>query len=64
MTLLSAVVVENLAQFAREGFGLTGVSGLPAEEAAVAAREHGRLLTTVRSGNWDANVANPVAVIG
>jgi hypothetical protein len=34
----SVVVVEDLAQFAREGFGLAGVSELADEEAAVVAR--------------------------
>jgi hypothetical protein len=46
----ASVVVEHLAQFAREGFGLTGVSGLATEEAAVVAREHGRLLTEQLGG--------------
>ncbi len=36
---------EDVAQFAREGLGLTGVSELAAEEAAVVAREQGRRLT-------------------
>ena len=38
----ASVVIEHLAQFARESFGLIGVSGLAAEEAAVVTREHGR----------------------
>ena len=50
MTLLSAVVIENVAQLAREGLGLTGVSGLPAEEAAVVVREHGRVVTEQLGG--------------
>lgn len=41
----SCGVVEDLAQRAREGFRLAGVAGLAAEEAAVVAREHARLLT-------------------
>jgi hypothetical protein len=41
----SVVVVEDVAQLAREGFGLAGVSELAAQEAAVVAGEHGRLLT-------------------
>src|SRR3954470_13352809 len=38
-----ADVVEYFAEFAREGLGLTAVSEFAAEEAAVVAREHGRL---------------------
>jgi hypothetical protein len=41
----SVVLVEDVSQFACEGFGLTGVSELPAHEAAVMAGEHRRLLT-------------------
>src|SRR5256885_5337597 len=41
----SVAVAENLSQSAREGLGLTGVSEFAAEEAAVVAREHGRVLT-------------------
>jgi len=33
------VVVEDVTKFAREGFGLAGVSELAAEEAAVVARK-------------------------
>jgi hypothetical protein len=40
----SVAVVENVSQFASEGLELAGVAGLAAEEAPVAAREHGRLL--------------------
>src|SRR5947209_10975215 len=46
----SVVVVENVAQFAGEGFGLAGVSELAAEEAAVVARKYGRLLPEQRGG--------------
>jgi hypothetical protein len=42
--------VEDVAKFAREGFGLARVSELAAEEAAVVAREHGRLLTEQLGG--------------
>ena len=35
----------RLAELARERFGLAGVAELAAEEAAVVAGEHGRLLT-------------------
>jgi hypothetical protein len=45
-------LVQHLAQFAREGFGLTGVSELAAEEAAVVAREHGRLLAEQLSSGY------------
>jgi hypothetical protein len=41
----SVVVLEDGAKFSRERFRLAGVSGRGAEEAAVVAREHGRLLT-------------------
>src|SRR5437660_5340954 len=41
----SVVLVEDIAQFAGEGFGLAGVSGLAAHEATVMAGEHRRLLT-------------------
>jgi hypothetical protein len=40
----SVVATKDVAQSAGEVFGLAGVSGLAAEEAAVVAREHGRLL--------------------
>jgi hypothetical protein len=40
----AASAVEGVAQSACEGFGLAGVPELAAEEAAVMAREHGRLL--------------------
>src|SRR5688500_15546588 len=46
----SVLVVEDLAESAREGFWLAGVSELAAEEAAVVAREHGRLLTEQLGG--------------
>src|SRR4051812_7456230 len=39
-----SVLPEPLAQLAREGLRLTGVADLAAEEAAVVAREHARLL--------------------
>src|SRR5438105_15516826 len=41
----SVVLVEDLAQFAGEGFGFAGISRLAAHEAAVMAGEHRRLLT-------------------
>ena len=44
------IAVEHLAKLAREGFGLAGVSELAAEEAAVVAREHGRLLAQQLGG--------------
>jgi hypothetical protein len=40
----ASVVVEDVAQSAREGLGLACVSELAAEDAAVVAREHGRPL--------------------
>jgi hypothetical protein len=40
----SVGVLEDGAKFSRERLRLAGVSGLAAEEAAVVAREHGRLL--------------------
>src|SRR6185295_4140296 len=46
----SLAVAEDLSQFAREGLGLAGVSKIAAEEAAVVAREHGRLLTEQLGG--------------
>ena len=39
------VLGEDLAQFARKGFGLAGISGLAANEASVMAGEHRRPLT-------------------
>jgi hypothetical protein len=46
----SSAVVEVVAKLPREGFGLARISGLAAEETAVVAREHGRLLTEQLSG--------------
>ena len=40
----SLISLEHLAQFERERLGLAGVAVLAAEEPAVMAREHGRLL--------------------
>jgi len=40
----SVVVVEDVAQLAREGLGLAGVAELAPEEATVVAREHDGLL--------------------
>ena len=44
----SGRVVEHLAQPAGERLGLAGVAELAADEAAVMAREHGRLLPEQR----------------
>ena len=41
----SVVLLEDLAQFAGEGFGFAGISRFAAHEAAVMAGEHRRLLT-------------------
>src|SRR5215470_7794601 len=46
----SAAVAEDVSQFAREGLGLAGVSELAAEEAAVVAGEHDRLLAEQLGG--------------
>jgi hypothetical protein len=43
-------VVEDFAQFAREGLGMIRLAELAAEEAAVVAREYGRLLTEQLGG--------------
>jgi len=48
--LWSVVLVEDVAKLAREGFGLAGVSGLAAEEAAVVTGKHGRLLAEQLGG--------------
>src|SRR5438045_1834033 len=42
--------VEDVVKLPRERLGLTGVSELAAEEAAVVAREYGRLLTEQLGG--------------
>ncbi len=41
---VTSLVAEHFAQFAREGFGLAGVSGVAADKSAVMAREHGHRL--------------------
>jgi hypothetical protein len=43
--MASAALIEDLAQVARERFGLSGINGLTAHEAAMVAGEHCHMRT-------------------